>query len=382
MFPLFARYLKILIAKNPVIAKSITTTGIGGVLFSIYLHKPDVLSFNTLIPTLEAAQRIDSNYKPPSLRNRFNFVADVLENVEKSVVNIELLMPYYRQTLSNGSGFIATDSGLVITNAHVVSGKPGAHIIVTLPDGSKHKGVVEDLDVELDLAIIKCDFPNKYPALKLGQTADIRNGEFVIAMGSPLTLNNTNTFGIISNKQRSSETLGLNKTINYIQTDAAITFGNSGGPLVNLDGEVIGINSMKVTAGISFAIPIDYAIEFLHNYEKTDKKERTVSQKKYIGITMLTLNEKLIEQLRRDRPIPYGLTHGVLIWRVMYNSPAYMAGLHQEDIIVELNGKPCHSAKDIYAALDAPDAGSKPMELMVIRSGAKFIIKVTPTSSV
>ncbi|KAI5701457.1 hypothetical protein M8J75_009763 [Diaphorina citri] len=362
-------YVKILSIKNPVLTKTFVSASVGGVLFGVYLHNRHQWPLiNVILPSIDAAQRIDIDYKPPSLRSQFNFVADVLENVEKSVVNIELVIPYYRQTMSNGSGFIATDDGLIITNAHV-----------TLPDGSKHKGAVEALDVECDLAIIRCNFPNNYPALKLGKAADIRNGEFVIAMGSPLTLNNTNTFGIISNKQRSSETLGLNKTINYIQTDAAITFGNSGGPLVNLDGEVIGINSMKVTAGISFAIPIDYAIEFLTNYKRKDK-DRTITHKKYIGITMLTLNEKLIEQLRRDRHIPYDLTHGVLIWRVMYNSPAYLAGLHQEDIIIELNNKPCHTAKDIYAALESTD--EKPLELLVIRSGAKFLIKVTPSPSV
>ncbi|XP_026686579.1 serine protease HTRA2, mitochondrial-like [Diaphorina citri] len=164
--------------------------------------------------------------------------------------------------------------------------------------------------VEKHIILFHC-LQNNYPALKLGKAADIRNGEFVIAMGSPLTLNNTNTFGIISNKQRSSETLGLNKTINYIQTDAAITFGNSGGPLVNLDGEVIGINSMKVTAGISFAIPIDYAIEFLTNYKRKDK-DRTITHKKYIGITMLTLNEKLIEQLRDGRKTSLALNPQLL----------------------------------------------------------------------
>lgn len=377
MLPFLVRHLKLFITSNPTLVKVLTTAGLGGSVFGIYLHKDKSLPiFSTVLPTLEAAQKIDSNYKPPSLRNKFNFVADVLEKVEKSVVNIELFSPYFGHSLSNGSGFIATESGLIITNAHVVSGKSsGSKIIVTLPDGTKHRGVVEDLNYELDLAIIKCDFPTKYPALKLGQTADIRNGEFVIAMGSPLTLNNTNTFGIISNKQRSSDSLGLNKTINYIQTDAAITFGNSGGPLLNLDGEVIGINSMKVTAGISFAIPIDYAIDFLESYEKKDKSHKT--KKKIIGVTMLTLNEKLLDQLRKDRPLPNDLTHGVLIWRVMYNSPAYMAGLHQEDIIIELNGKPCRNANDIYAAIESSDT----LEMSVIRHGVKFQIKVTPIQS-
>lgn len=204
-----------------------------------------------------------------SNRSKFNFLADIVEMVAPAVVYIEIKdkrhVDYYSRepiTVSNGSGFIVDSSGLILTNAHVVINKAHTILIVKLHDGRQFEGRVESVDPQSDLATVRINCKN-LPTLKLGQSSELRTGEWVVAMGSPLALSNSVTAGVISSMRPSKE-LGLrDKNIDYIQTDAAITFGNSGGPLINLDGEAIGINSMKVTTGISFAIPIDYVSKFL-----------------------------------------------------------------------------------------------------------------------
>ncbi|XP_054920945.1 serine protease HTRA2, mitochondrial isoform X2 [Dermacentor andersoni] len=261
-----------------------------------------------------------STVPPPS--TRFNFIADAVEKTAPAVVYIEILgrHPFTQQQIavSNGSGFVVRPDGLILTNAHVVA--DGRLVTVKLHDGRQFTGKVEAVDRRSDLATVR--IPAKgLPTLQLTHTDQLRPGEWVVAMGSPLALNNTITAGVVSSVHRSSKELGIHNEMDYIQTDAAINFGNSGGPLINLDGNVIGINTMKVTAGISFAIPADYAMNFLEEASKKNQEE-TSAERWYLGITMLTLTPSLILELQQRDPMFPHVTNGVLVWRVMLGSPA------------------------------------------------------------
>lgn len=238
-----------------------------------------------------------SPFKLDTPRFKYNFIADVVEKSTPAVVYIEIIgrHPFSAREVpvSNGSGFIISRDGLIVTNAHVVANKRGVRVKLT--NGEMYNATVQDVDPVADIATIKISPRNPLPTLPLGRSSDVRQGEFVVAMGSPFALRNTITSGIVSSVQRGGKELGLsNSNMDYIQTDAAIDFGNSGGPLINLDGEVIGINTMKVTAGISFAIPSDRVRAFLdqaanRNYSRPGGSEH---KRRYIGVMMLTLTPR------------------------------------------------------------------------------------------
>ncbi|KAJ8715536.1 hypothetical protein PYW07_010018 [Mythimna separata] len=312
-------------------------------------------------------------------REKFNFIADVVAVSAPSVVYIEIkdgrrldLFSGQPVTLSNGSGFIVKEDGLILTNAHVVVNKPNAIVNVRLFDGSMHTGFVEDVDLKSDLATLRIPVKG-LPVMKLGSSSDIQPGEWVVAMGSPLALSNTVTAGVVSSTQRASEELGLRgKDMVYIQTDAPITFGNSGGPLVNLDGEAIGINSMKVTSGISFAIPIDYVKEFL---AKRTTKSPQVSRR-YLGITMLSLTPNILMELRMRNPeMPTDIEHGILVWKVIIGSPAYNGGLQPGDIVVSINSNPVRTASDIYTLLENTTGN---LRVEIVRGRQRLTLTITP----
>lgn len=330
----------------------------------------------------------------PKHRARFNFIADVVERLAPSVVFIEILdlrrldSAGQPVAINNGSGFVVDAAGYVLTNAHVVTNRPRAsRIMVRLHDGRELAGALEEVDPYSDLALIKINANDLVPA-PLGESSSIRPGEFVVAVGAPLSLSNTVTAGVVSSVSRCARDLGIRTNdINYIQTDAAITFGNSGGPLADLDGDVIGINSMKATAGISFAIPIDTAKEFLAKAAAKKKvllKKRdnspspghSPSRRAYLGITMLSLTKDIITELqsRAASPLPPDLVHGVLVWRVVIGSPAYHAGLQPGDVITQVNGHVIKAAADVYRLLEKPSD----LTMVVLRGNNRYSVTVTP----
>ncbi|KAL6262813.1 hypothetical protein P5V15_005603 [Pogonomyrmex californicus] len=312
-------------------------------------------------------------------RDKYNFIADVIQECAPTVVYIEIYDKTNPLLISSGSGFIVSQDGLILTNAHVVIDKPNtaAKVSVQLYDGNTYIGTVEYVDMQSDLATVRINATN-LPVMKLGSSANIRLGEFVVAIGSPLALNNTITSGIVSNIKRQSRQLGIQDShMEYIQTDAAVTFGNSGGPLVNLNGEAIGINAMKMAAGISFAIPIDYAKEFLKEAELCKKDKditfKKTSNRKYIGITMLTLIPETLHEMQQYTEF-MNVQHGVIVWKVIRGSPAYNAGLQRGDIVTHANGEPVLNSDNIYKVVEQ----SGIVDLLVLRRGHVLHVKVIP----
>ncbi|XP_047466370.1 serine protease HTRA2, mitochondrial-like [Mugil cephalus] len=319
-----------------------------------------------------------SPFKPESPRYKYNFIADVVERSTPAVVYIEIIgrHPFSGREIpvSNGSGFIISSDGLIVTNAHVVANKRGVRVKLT--NGDMYNATVQDVDPVADIATIKITPKKPLPTLNLGQSSEVRQGEFVVAMGSPYALKNTITSGIVSSVQRGSKELGLsNSNMDYIQTDATIDFGNSGGPLINLDGEVIGINTMKVTAGISFAIPSDRVRVFLDQAAKRKSSWfDSGAKRRYIGVMMLTLTPGIIAELKfRDMSFP-DVTHGVLIHRVIQGSPAKRAGIQPGDVVLEINGVTVNSSEEIYHAVHSSDK----VTMLVQRGHETIQLQVTP----
>ncbi|KAI4891242.1 hypothetical protein NFI96_034647 [Prochilodus magdalenae] len=319
-----------------------------------------------LVPVAQCA----APYKPDSPRYKYNFIADVVENSAPAVVYIEIVGRHVFSgrdiPVSNGSGFVISSDGLIVTNAHVVANK--RDVRVKLTTGETYNATVQDVDQVADIATIKINPKHPLPTLRLGKSSEVRQGEFVVAMGSPFALRNTITSGIVSSTQRGSKELGLsNHNMDYIQTDATIDFGNSGGPLINLDGEVIGINTMKVTAGISFAIPSDRVRLFLNHAadKKKSQLKESETKRRYIGVMMLTLTPSIIAELKMRDPSFPDVTHGILIHRIIAGSPASRSGMKPGDIVLEVNGVKVNTSEEIYNAVRTCDSIK-----MVLRRGS------------
>ncbi|MBN3925973.1 HhoA/HhoB/HtrA family serine endopeptidase [Nostoc sp. NMS4] len=254
-------------------------------------------------------------------------------------------MPPSEQLRGLGSGFIIDKSGLVLTNAHVVD--KADKVTVRLKDGRTFEGKVQGIDEVTDLAVVKINAGKDLPVAPLGSSSNVQVGDWAIAVGNPLGFDNTVTLGIISTLKRSSAQVGIrDKRLDFIQTDAAINPGNSGGPLLNGQGEVIGINTAirPDAMGIGFAIPIDKAKAIAAQLQRDGKVAHP-----YLGVQMLTLTPDLAKQNNTDpnSPIQIPEINGVFVMRVVPNSPAASAGIRRGDVILQVDGKAVTSAEQL-----------------------------------
>ncbi len=346
------------------------------------IFAPNVISRPLTKPTIEET----------NLYSKKSFITKAVEKTGSSVVTIEtqryikkrkvpnnsqlFLDPYFERFFgldlpyenqprieqSQGSGFIFED-GLVITNAHVVNGSD--KVIVGLTNGKKLKAKLIGQDFFTDLAVLKIEGKGPWPKAKLGDSTKIQVGDWAIAVGNPFGLENTVTLGIISNLKRNVTQLGIyDKKLELIQTDAAINPGNSGGPLLNSNGEVIGINTLIRSgpgAGLSFAIPINKAKEIAYQLIRDGKVIHPM-----IGISLI--DESNLKTNKNSVKVGY----------VIPNSPAQKSGILVNDIILKVGNKEIKSASDVVSQI-SKNGINKKINILLKRKNKLIKLKVIPT---
>jgi S1-C subfamily serine protease len=274
-----------------------------------------------------------------------------------------------------GSGFIVSADGRIITNAHVVSG--ATRVKVVLKDGRSFNGKVVGLDRITDVAAIKIEAQG-LPTVELAEDTPVRAGEWAIAIGNPLGLDNSVTLGIISATGRSSAKVGIrDKRVRFIQTDTAINPGNSGGPLLNVKGEVIGINTaIRANAqGLGFSIPIATALRISDRLFQTGKYEHP-----FVGINMVELTPEFREEIKVEKPelaTKIKVDSGVLLVEIIPESPASKAGLQPGDVVRQVGDKKVTTPDEIQEVVEATAIGQE-LKFVVDRSGQNVALSLRP----
>lgn len=269
-----------------------------------------------------------------------------------------------------GSGFILSEDGELLTNAHVVADTDTVQ--VTLKDGRSLEGKVVGVDSVTDVAVVKIKADN-LPTVKLGNSQNLIPGQWAIAIGNPLGLDNTVTIGIISATDRTSTQVGVpDKRVSFIQTDAAINPGNSGGPLLNAQGEVIGVNTaIRADAqGLGFAIPIETAARIANELFTKGRVEHP-----FLGIEMADLSPIRKQQINQENQLNVQQEAGIVIKAVTDDSPAKRGGLLPGDVIQKVNGKPVKISAQVQKLVESSKVGEI-LAIEVNRSGKIQTFKV------
>lgn len=356
-----------------------------------------IFAYNYIYPESTARAGLDGNANTNvSFSSLPQNIPDIVDEVSDAVVYLETAVesesstdpffndPFFRYFFGDsfrvktapkvsrgiGTGFIINPEGYIITNEHVVSG--AKEVNVTVKGFEKpFKATIVGKDFNLDLAVLKIDSSKKLPYLKLGDSTNMRVGEWVIAIGNPYRLDHTVTVGVISAKGRPitipDQATGKERVYkNLIQTDAAINPGNSGGPLLSLKGEVIGINTAinAQAQGIGFAIPINTAKEVLEDLIKNGSVIRP-----YVGVALQDLTKDLAEYFNlKDQK-------GAIIADVMPDSPAEKAGLIRGDVILKINDEVMNNSNDVSETISKAKINEK-MVMVVLRNGQTRFVTV------
>lgn len=320
-----------------------------------------------------------------------NFISNVVEQTGPAVVRIDAtrtvqsqvpeafndpfferffgsqvpMPPQERVQSGVGSGFIISDDGHIITNAHVIDGAD--RVSVTLKDGRVLDGEVLGTDPVTDVAVIKVNGEKNLPVVQLSDSDQLRPGEWAIAIGNPLGLDNTVTVGIVSATGRTSGQVGVpDKRVGFIQTDTAINPGNSGGPLLNERGEVIGVNTAIIQGaqGIGFAIPINEAKLIAEELIANGEVEHA-----YLGVQMVTLDSQVKSEINSNpnSRLSVDEDEGVLIVEVVPNSPAAKAGVRPGDVIRSIDGQAVEDSESLQQLVSKKRVGDQ-LELDVRRN--------------
>lgn len=273
-----------------------------------------------------------------------------------------------------GSGFIVDANGLILTNAHVVDGAD--QVSVLLKDGRRLQGKVLGADPVTDVAVVKVEATN-LPTVSLGNSELLQPGEWAIAIGNPLGLDNTVTAGIISATGRSSADIGVgDRRVGFIQTDAAINPGNSGGPLLNEKGEVVGMNTAIISGaqGLGFAVPINTAKRISDLLIANGKVDHP-----YLGIQMATITPDLKQRLNNDPNSPFSVQEdkGIIVIKVIPDSPAAKAGLKAGDVITKIAGQQAVSAEVIQQTVEESKVGGD-LAIELRRQGKTLDLSIQP----
>jgi serine protease Do len=317
--------------------------------------------------------------RPASARAAAGLVnfADVAERINPAVVNIDATSKASRERRrsedpdpgrefdgprqGSGSGFLIDREGYILTNHHVIAG--AERITVTMADGRAFRGQVVGSDPAIDVALLKVPADGRLPEAALGNSDSLRVGEWVCAIGNPLGYVHSVTVGVVSFIGRKLFDKSLD---DYIQTDAAINFGNSGGPLINSAGEVVGINSAisSRASNIGFAVPINQAVAILPQL-----KERGRVSRGFIGVGLTDVTPTL------QRALDLAVSKGAMIQDVTSGSPAERAGLHPYDVIVEVEGRQVINNEEVIRDISSRQPGSV-ARLEIVRDGRSQTIQV------